>query len=68
MSEAAAAGLQRVLGPTGVTLLTLSVLSPGAWVLVADGDILHQAGTGAALAFLLGGILTLVFTPPWPRC
>ena len=62
MGEAAAAGLQRVLGPTGVTLLTLSALSPGASVLVAGGDILHQAGTGAALAFLLGGILTLVFT------
>ncbi|MBC7491744.1 MAG: APC family permease [Novosphingobium sp.] len=62
MGEAAAAGLQRVLGPTGVTLLTLSALSPGASVLVAGGDILHQAGTGAALAFLFGGILTLVFT------
>ena len=62
MGEAAAAGLQRVLGPTGVTLLTLSALSPGASVLVAGGDILHQAGTGAALAFLLGGILTLMFT------
>ena len=62
MSEAAAGGLQRLLGPTGVTLLTLSALSPGASVLVAGGDILHQAGTGAALAFLFGGILTLVFT------
>lgn len=62
MAETSAPQLQRVLGPTGVTLLTLSVLSPGASVLVAGGDILHQAGTGAAIAFLLGGVLTLIFT------
>ena len=62
MTETNEPRLQRVLGPTGVTLLTLSVLSPGASVLVAGGDILHQAGTGAAIAFLLGGILTLTFT------
>ena len=43
-------------------MLTLSVLSPGASVLVAGADVLHEAGTGAALAFLLGGLLTLVFT------
>ena len=62
MSNPTIPGLQRVLGPVGVTLLTLSVLSPGASVLVAGADILHQAGTGAALAFLLGGLLTLIFT------
>lgn len=62
MTDVTAPPLQRVLGPVGVTMLTLSVLSPGASVLVAGADILHQAGTGAALAFLLGGILTLVFT------
>ena len=62
MSERTAPALQRVLGPIGVTMLTLSVLSPGASVLVAGADILHQAGTGAALAFLLGGALTLIFT------
>ena len=43
-------------------MLTLSVLSPGASVLVAGADVLHRAGTGAALAFLLGGVLTLIFT------
>ena len=62
MTDATAPALQRVLGPIGVTMLTLSVLSPGASVLVAGADILHQAGTGAALAFLLGGLLTLIFT------
>lgn len=62
MTDATAPALQRVLGPIGVTMLTLSVLSPGATVLVAGADILHQAGTGAALAFMLGGLLILVFT------
>jgi amino acid transporter len=54
--------LQRVLGPIGVSLLTLSVLTPGASVLVTGVEVVHRAGTGAALAFLLGGLLTLVFT------
>jgi amino acid transporter len=62
MTDVTAPPLQRVLGPLGVTMLALSVLSPGASVLVAGADILHQAGTGAALAFLLGGLLTLIFT------
>ena len=61
--EASRAGsLQRVLGPLGVSLLTLSVLSPGVSVLVTGVDVVHRAGTGAALAFLLGGLLTLIFT------
>jgi amino acid transporter len=57
-----AGSLQRVLGPLGVSLLTLSVLTPGASVLVAGVDVVHHAGTGAALAFLLGGLLTVIFT------
>jgi amino acid transporter len=57
-----AASLKRVLGPIGVSLLTLSVLTPGASVLVTGVDIVHQAGSGAALAFLLGGLLTIMFT------
>ena len=52
MTDATAPALQRVLGPIGVTMLTLSVLSPGASVLVAGADILHQPGTG----------------PHWPSC
>jgi amino acid transporter len=58
----AAGSLKRVLGPVGVSLLTLSVLTPGASVLVSGVDVVHHAGTGAALAFLLGGLLTLLFT------
>lgn len=57
-----AGSLQRVLGPIGVSLLTLSVLTPGASVLVTGVDVVHHAGTGAALAFFLGGLLTLMFT------
>jgi amino acid transporter len=57
-----ARSLQRVLGPVGVSLLTLSVLSPGVSVLVSGVDVVHRAGTGAAFAFLLGGLLTLMFT------
>jgi amino acid transporter len=60
--EMRAGSLQRVLGPVGVSLLTLSVLSPGASVLVAGVDVVHRAGTWTALAFLLGGLLTLIFT------
>jgi amino acid transporter len=61
-SAVAGGSLQRVLGPVGVSLLTLSVLTPGASVLVSGVEVVHGAGTGAALAFLLGGLLTLVFT------
>lgn len=60
--EERAGSLQRVLGPLGVSLLTLSVLTPGASVLVTGVDVVRHAGTGAALAFLLGGLLTLMFT------
>lgn len=54
--------LQRSLGPLGIALLTLSVLSPAASVFISGAEIVHQAGTGAALAFLLGGIATLIIT------
>ncbi len=54
--------LKRTLGPLSVSLLTLSVLSPAASVFITGADIVHQVGTGAALAFLAGGLLTLVFT------
>ena len=57
----AAAGLKRTLGPLAVALLTLSVLSPATSVFVTGADIVHQTGTGAALAFLAGGVVTLIF-------
>ncbi len=59
---AQAQSLARTLGPVAVALLTLSVLSPAASVFVTGADIIHDAGTGAALAFVAGGLLTLVFT------
>ena len=62
MTDTAGRTLTRSLGPTGVALLTLSVLSPAASVFISGSDIIHQVGTGAALAFLLGGLLTLTFT------
>lgn len=55
------ATLQRSLSPFHVSLLTLSVLSPGVSVLVAGVDVIHRVGTWSALAFLLGGLLTLLF-------
>lgn len=54
--------LRRTLGPVAVSLLTLSVLSPAASVFITGADIVNQAGTGAALAFIVGGLLTLIFT------
>ena len=59
---AQAKSLERTLGPVEVALLTLSVLSPAASVFVTGADVVHQAGTGAALAFVVGGLLTLIFT------
>lgn len=45
------------LGPLGIMLLTLSALSPAASVYIAGNDILHLAGTGAAIAFIAGGLI-----------
>ena len=59
---AQAQSLKRTLGPVAVALLTLSVLSPAASVFITGADVVHQVGTGAALAFGIGGVLTLVFT------
>ncbi len=59
---AQAQSLTRTLGPVAVALLTLSVLSPAVSVFVTGADVVHQVGTGAALAFLVGGVLTLIFT------
>jgi amino acid transporter len=50
--------LHRGLGPGGVLLLTLSALSPVASVYITGAGILHLAGTGAALAFIAGGVIS----------
>ena len=53
----AASPFLKSLGPLGIMLLTLSALSPVASVYISGNDILHLAGTGAALAFILGGVI-----------
>lgn len=49
-------GLERVLSPIGVMLLAFSALSPAFSVYIGGDAVLHMAGTGAAVAFLLGGV------------
>jgi amino acid transporter len=56
MTQASRGELQRSLGPVGVMLLAFSALSPAFSVYIAGDAVLHLAGTGAALAFLLGGM------------
>lgn len=48
--------LDRVLSPLEVMLLTLSALSPVLSVFLGGNAVLHLAGTGAALAFIAGGV------------
>jgi amino acid transporter len=48
--------LKRVLSPIGVILLAFSALSPAFSVYIGGDAVLQLAGTGAAVAFLLGGI------------
>ena len=49
--------LNRALSPVGVMMLTFSALSPVASVYIGGAGVLHLAGTGAALAFLAGGVV-----------
>jgi amino acid transporter len=52
--------LKRVLSPLGVMLLAFSALSPAFSVYIGGDAVLHLAGTGAAVAFLAGGIAAAV--------
>lgn len=62
MTDAAKQGaLERVLSPLEVMLLTLSALSPALSVFVGGNAVLHLAGTGAALGFILGGVIAALF-------
>jgi amino acid transporter len=54
--EGAPPTLKRVLTPLGVLLLAFSALSPAFSVYIGGDAVLHLAGTGAAVAFLLGGV------------
>ena len=55
-----APSLSRSLGPIGVMLLAFSALSPVFSVYIAGDTILKLAGTGAALAMLIGGCTAAV--------
>lgn len=50
--------LKRVLGPLGVMLLTFSALSPVSGVYLGGDAILRLAGSGAAIAFIVGGAIS----------
>jgi len=52
--------LKRVLSPVGVMLLAFSALSPAFSVYIGGDAVLHLAGTGAAVAFLLGGLAAAI--------
>ena len=56
---------ERSMGGFGALMITLSGLSPTIGVFVVGADVIHQAGTGAALCFtaaaLLGVAMALVY-------
>jgi amino acid transporter len=52
--------LSRSLGPIAVMLLAFSALSPVFSVYIAGDAILKLAGTGAALAMLIGGVTAAI--------
>jgi amino acid transporter len=52
--------LRRQVGAVGVLFLTVSALSPAASVFVAGESAVRSAGTGAALGFLAGGIISAI--------
>jgi amino acid transporter len=58
--DAAPGTLDRVLGPIGVALLTFSALSPVFSVYIGGNVVLRMAGTGAALAFVIGGVVAAI--------
>jgi amino acid transporter len=62
---AADAPFERSMGGFGALMITLSGLSPTIGVFVVGADVIHQAGTGAALCFaaaaLLGVAMALVY-------
>jgi fructoselysine transporter len=57
---AASPTLSRSLGPIAVMLLAFSALSPMFSVYIAGDAILKLAGTGAALAMLIGGVAAAI--------
>lgn len=58
--DASPATLSRVLGPVGVLLLSFSALSPVFSVYIGGNEVLRMAGTGAAFAFIVGGVVSAI--------
>lgn len=58
--EGAPPRLKRVLTPIGVMLLAFSALSPAFSVYIGGDVVLHMAGTGAAVAFMAGGVAAAI--------
>lgn len=54
-AETAPSQLRRVLGPLGVMMLSFSALSPVFSVYISGNEVLRMAGSGAAIAFIVGG-------------
>src|SRR5665213_3126888 len=52
--------LRRQVGAIGVLFLTMSALSPAASVFVAGESAVRSAGTGGALGFRAGGIISAI--------
>ncbi len=61
MTSGVAGSLARVLTPLEVLMLTVSALSPVLSVFLGGNAVLHLAGTGAALGFIAGGVLSALF-------
>ena len=57
-SQPSPLSLHRILGPVGVMLLAFSALSPVVSFYIGGDAVLHLAGTGAAAAYLFGGIIS----------
>jgi amino acid transporter len=58
--DAAPSTLNRVLGPAGVMLLAFSALSPVFSVYIGGNEVLRMAGSGAAIAFIVGGVAAAI--------
>lgn len=60
-ADAVPGRLHRKLSPFGVLLLTLSCLSPVLSVYGVGADVIKTAGSGAAMLFMLGVVVALIW-------
>ncbi len=57
MSDAPAHVLPRSMRRIGTLLITVSSITPAASVFIIGQDVIHQAGTGAILCFIIAAVL-----------